>query len=144
MRVPDTAFAPGLGEVHAAYLTAISAAGGKPVRADAPLNTGNAVAWHGNTYRLERVTLLLLGETAQVYSAFDPHAPGAGRPATAEETTLARAALGTGMAQLRAVPGGLEGWGEVVYTALACGDCHPPERRVPACLVYALPELADD
>lgn len=141
---PGTLYEPSVEALHRGYLETLGRAAGKPLAADAPIFSGNAIQWHGNSYAISGVSLLLLGASGLVYeNEFDPHARVLPEPrmATAEELAGADGASAPAIHLDRA---------RLLFTAplpldtALCTPCHAPGDARRAALVYSLRELADD
>ena len=143
----DVDYAADFGALHAAYAAAIARAQGKPIPEDAPLYAPNAIAHDGNSYRVEKISLLLLAASAQLYDAvFDPHAlqrKSAEVPA-AIEIEAAQTAVAHRRPLLEKRAGRVRLLAPLTYDEASCAKCHPVGQQMPVCLLYEMPELADD
>lgn len=144
-RVPGAQYAADFAAIHGGHVDAIARAQGKPIAPDAPIFAADTIALHGNAYRVKRVSLLLLGDKRVFYTgSWDPHAIeiGAQRDATGSEAELARRALAEEEVQCEDSGTRLNYYAPLRYQDTRCAACHAAPNN--ACLVYEMPELADD
>lgn len=143
----DADYAEDFGVLHAAYAAAIARAQGKPIPEDAPLYAPNAIAHDGNSYRVETISVLLLAASAQLYQGlFDPHLLQGKSAAVppAIDIEAAQSAVEQRRPLLEKRAGRVRLLAPLTYGEASCAKCHPIGQQIPVCLLYELPELADD
>lgn len=143
----DASYAQDFAALHAAYAAAIARSQGKPIAEDAPLYAANAIAHDGNSYRVEKISVLLVAASARLYEGvFDPHALQGKTPSTPTTTEIdaAQTAITRQRLLLEQRAGRVRLLAPLKYDEDACVICHPVAQQVPVCLLYEMPELADD